>query len=29
MGRLSQQLLSGSTTVDEALEQLAASDRTA
>lgn len=28
MGRLSQQLLSGSTTVDEALEQLAASDRT-
>jgi multiple sugar transport system substrate-binding protein len=27
MGRLSQQLLSGSTTVDKALEQLAASDR--
>ncbi|GAA4509314.1 ABC transporter substrate-binding protein [Nonomuraea ferruginea] len=28
MGRLSQQLLSGSATVDEAVEQLAASDRT-
>ncbi|MBN6058493.1 extracellular solute-binding protein, partial [Nonomuraea sp. RK-328] len=28
MGRLSQQLLSGSTTVDKAVEQLAASDRT-
>ena len=28
MGRLSQQLLSGSTTVDEVLQQLAASDKT-